>query len=225
MTKSELLKYIEFDTQKDAEEASFYIDVKGIALHRKIMEYLNFDFCAEKSLNWKKISGTLRRDKGLRDALYIYLAALEEYVRAYISNKYQNNIQQSFWINGKSEHNKIKKNIELGKPLFDVLQNTDFGTLISQVSKLPPEDREYLFENNSGTQENLKAVKELRNAVSHHKFLLNYSFHKCEVNGTRSNSLEQNVRNLRQLLPSEYRFGYSGKAGLTKAVAKCGVII
>ena len=64
------------------------------------------------------------------------------------------------------------------------------------------------------TDENLQAVKELRNCIGHHKFLKTYEFKMCTVNGNKSNSLENNIKNLIQLLPERYRYGKNGDGGI-----------
>ncbi|MDY4787833.1 MAG: Abi family protein [Bacilli bacterium] len=225
MTKEQLMKYISVDSEEEKQDLDFYLDVKGVKIHQEIMDYLKFDFSDGKKIKWSDISKILKKDKKIRDKLYIYLAALEEYIRAYISNKYQDNIYQIFWIDGKQSRNKIKTNLTKGYSLFDVLQNTDFGTLINQVKKLPNEDRVAMFDSNIEINANLDAVNELRNAVSHHKFLLNYDFKNCYVGNKCNNSLELNIINLKQLLPKRYRNGKDGKGGITKDMRKCGIHI
>ena len=71
----------------------------------------------------------------------------------------------------------------------------------------------------------LDAVKELRNAVNHHKFLKLYKFKDCNVDGSDSDSLIANIQNLRQLLPLQYRFGENGRGGITKELALIGITI
>lgn len=225
MTKERLMQFIEFSSQEEKEECNFYLDMKGVEIHRQIMEYLQFDFCEESRIKWRIVSQKLKEDKRLRDKLYIYLATLEEYIRAYISNKYQDNASQNFWIDGKSAWNKIKTNLQNGQTLFEVLQNTDFGTLIRQVKNLPIEDKEELFDKGIGSDSNLDAVIDLRNAVSHHKFLLKYNFKDCQVGDVIANTLENNIKNLRQLLPERYRFGVNGHGGITADMLKCGINI
>ena len=217
MTKEEFLAKIVFNNDEERDDALFYIKVKGLYLHVLILNYLSKGN-EGTTITWKQISNELRLDKGLRDTLYIYLATLEEYIRAYISNKYENDIVQSFWVIG-CKRNDIKGNIEKGMPLFEVLQNTDLGTIIEQVKALPQEDRSELF-GLVGTDENLSAVKELRNCVGHHKFLKTYKFKKCNVGGYQSSSLKNNIKNLRQLLPEEYRYGKNGNGGITKDIRK-----
>ena len=223
MTKNELLSFIAFKNEQEKKEAEFYLSVKGVELHRRILDYLGCDF--EKSkIEWPKIANVLRTDKALRDVIYIYLATLEEYMRAFISNKYENNIQQSFWIDGSGQRqaNKIKANILSGKKLFDILENIDFGCLIQQVKNLPIEDKKQLF-GDFYSDTNLDAVKELRNAVSHHKFLARYELKFCSINGVEGCSLIDNIKNLRQLLPERYRYGKNEKGGITAELNKIGI--
>lgn len=189
------------------------------------MDYLQFDFLEGSKIKWSIISQKLKEDKNLRYKLYTYLATLEEYIRAYISNKYQGNIHQNFWIDGKAPWNKIKTNLQKRPNLFEVLQDTDFGTLINQVKNLPQEDLKEIFDEEVGSEDNLNAVVELRNAVSHHKFLLTHSFKECKVGNMVSDTLENNIKNLRQLLPLRYRYGKNGEGGITQDMIKCGIKI
>lgn len=224
MTKDELLSFINFNNEQEKEDAEFYISVKGVALHCRVIDFLGFSFSASagEKVEWHKVSQLLKTDKATRDVIYIYLATLEEYIRAFISNKYENDLQQKFWINGQGTRNCIKDNIEHGKELFEVLQNTEFGCLMQQVEKLPLEDKKQLF-GVSYCKKNLDAVKELRNAVSHHVFLASYEFKNCIVDGFEGCSLIDNIKNLRQLLPIRYRYGKNGKGGITAQLRKCGI--
>lgn len=222
MTKNELLSFIAFKNEQEKEEAEFYMAVKGVELHRRILLFLGCTFSEKSKIKWSKIARILKSDKALRDVIYIYLATLEEYMRAFISNKYENNIQQSFWINGRGERNWIKDNIERGQELFEVLENTEFGCLIKQVENLPIEDRTQLF-GDSYCKKNLVAVKELRNAVSHHKFLAGDKLKTCSVDGFEGSTLIDNIKNLRQLLPERYRYGKNGKGGITAKLNKIGI--
>lgn len=222
MTKEEFLSKVVFKDNNERDDALFYIKVKGLYLHAHIYNYLLKTNNAQP-VTWKQISDELRVDKGLRDTLYIYLATLEEYIRAYISNKYENDINQTFWISGRDRNN-IKGNTEKGIPLFGVLQETDFGTLINQFHELPEEDKKELF-GELGTKQNLDAIKELRNCVGHHKFLKTYAFKMCCADGVQSNSLENNIKNLKQLLPERYRHGKNGNGGVTADLKVFGIKI
>lgn len=217
MTKEQFLSKVIFNSNEERDDALFYIKVKGLSLHLEIYDYLLKEN-NNQAITWKQISDELRLDKGLRDTLYIYLATLEEYIRAFISNKYEDDINQPFWISGKGRNN-IKGNISKGTSLFKALQETDLGTLINQVNALPSNDIKELF-GEVGTSENLVAITELRNCIGHHKFLKTYKFKECTVDGVKSNTLINNIRNLRQLLPIRYRCGKNGNGGITKELKK-----
>ena len=109
-----------------------------------------------------------------------------------------------------------------GKKLFDILENTDFGCLIQQVKNLPIEDKKQLF-GDTYSDTNLDAVRELRNAVSHHKLLVSRELKKCIISEFEGCTLIDNIKNLRQLLPERYRYGKNGKGGITAEVNKIGI--
>lgn len=224
MTKEQLMKYINFNDDIEKSKANFYIDAKGISLHAKVMYYLEFDFSDGNTMPWTLISSTLQKDKLIRDKLYIYLATLEEYFRAFISNKYEDDVVQPFWINGKYKNDKIKKLLNNGENLFDILQKVSFGALIEQVRHLPDNDISIMFDKTM-TKNNFEAVRDLRNAVSHHEFLFLHRFLPCEVNGDTEATLTHNIKNLKYLLPKSYRCGVNGKGGIVADMAKCGIVI
>lgn len=222
MTKESLMKYFIFDSIEEKNEAEFYLCVKGIAIHEKIMTQLGVDFShEEQEVEWAKVSALLRYDKKLRDRIYIYLATLEEYLRAYMSNKYDDYPNQVFWQNGITKKAKVKTRIQQGEKVSDVLESIEFGDLMYQVMNLPLTDIEELFDCSTKIYENLDAVRELRNAVSHHAFLMGYNFKSCIIKGEESDSLEHNIKNLRQLLPEEYKYGKNGNGGITKDIENC----
>lgn len=103
MTKNELLSFIAFKNEQEKEEAEFYMAVKGVELHRRILLFLGCTFSEKSKIKWFKIARILKTDKALRDVIYIYLATLEEYMRAFISNKYENNIQQGLCSIGRTK--------------------------------------------------------------------------------------------------------------------------
>ena len=224
MTKEELLAQIHFNSDDEREKAEFYLEMKGIAFHKIVVDFLCQNQNKTIPIEWTDVSNEVRSDKTLREVLYKYLATLEEYIRAYVSNKYEDDTRQDFWINGQMKNNKIKTKLSKGTPLFQTLEGTDFGTLIKQVYSMPEDDIEKLFDN-VGTEQNLEAVKELRNAVSHHEFLQCFKFKSCTVDGFSSNSLINNIKNLRQLLPRGYRFGENGKGGITADLKKIKIFI
>ncbi|MBU1142547.1 MAG: Abi family protein [Firmicutes bacterium] len=224
MTKDELMKKLYFDPNNDKEhnDAEFYLRVKGVAFHQKIMTHLGVDFDDDKSIiEWSKVSALLRYDKKLRDKIYIYIATLEEYMRAYLSNKYEDNPIQPFWQDGRTPRSKVKSRIKDGECVSEVLQSIEFGDLLNQIKNISTDDLNGMFDTMTDIHSNLDAVRELRNAVSHHAFLMNYMFRKCIVDDHSNDSLSNNIKNLRQLLPKEYRYGRNGKGGITAEIEAC----
>ena len=224
MTKDELMKKLYFNPNSDEQykDAEFYLRVKGVAFHHKIMTHLGVDFNDDKSIiEWSKVSSLLRYDKKLRDKIYIYIATLEEYIRAYLSNKYEDDPIQPFWQHGRPPRSKVKSRIVDGESVSEVLQSIDFGDLLNQIKNISAEDISEMFDCTIDIHSNLDAVRELRNAVSHHAFLMVYKFNTCIVEGIRNSSLEHNIKNLRQLLPREYRNGKKGNGGITAEIEAC----
>jgi hypothetical protein len=226
MTKEEIMKKIDFNNDGDTEikDADFYLKVKGVALHKEIMLHLgiNFDDSKQK-IKWSKISSLLRYDKKLRDKIYIYIATLEEYMRAYLGNKYEDAPNQPFWKDCGRDDNrrKVKTRILKGENVSDVLNSIEFGDLVLQIKNIPSNDKSEIFGCVENINLNLDAVQKLRNAVSHHRFLMDYKFLPCVVDEKKDDSLEYNIRNLRQLLPKEYRNGKNGKNGITAEINAC----
>ena len=222
MTKEELMKKLIFESGEEKNDAEFYIRVKGVAIHQKIMTHIGVDFShSESTIQWLKVSALLRYDKKLREKIYIYIATLEEYLRAYISNKYENMPNQTFWQDGRIDRAKVKTRILGGEKVSDVLQTIEFGDLMNQIKNLSSQDIEEMFDYTADIGLNLDAVRELRNAVSHHAFLMEYKFKRCTVENKQSNSLEHNIKNLRQLLPTIYRYGKNGRGGITGEIENC----
>ena len=224
MRKDSLINQIHFSNAEERIRANFYLTMKGIVFHQTILNYL----CSKKGktipIEWTDLSDELRTDKATREILYKYFATLEEYVRASISNKYEDQARQSFWINGKGKRNQIKNKINDGSSIFAALEEADFSTLMNQVKKLPVADREKMF-GEVGTDDNLDAAVVLRNAVSHHRFLKECELKTCTVDENSSDTLFSNIQNLRQLLPLPYRFGQNGKGGITGDLLRINIII
>lgn len=92
--------------------------------------------------------------------------------------------------------------------LNEALEHIEFLSLLMQCLKLPEEIKNKChFPSIKHLRKNLFALKELRNAVMHNKFLLLYrGYDVCYVDGIdagKSASLKANILNLIQFLPKE----------------------
>ena len=54
--------------------------------------------------------------------------------------------------------------------------------------------------------QNLRAIKELRNAISHHRILLLYDdYATCYIDGEEKNDLKSNIKNLVNMISTYYK--------------------
>lgn len=179
-----------------------YLKTKGVEKHVLIKEKL-LSWSESGNIEYTKVASTYRYDKRIRLVLFKYLSYLEEFYRAIILNHYITEIRQGFWINELKE--KLK---DYSNNLNDALEHLDFSSLLIQCQKLPKTIKELcLFPSGRHLKDNSIALKELRNAVMHNKFLLLYrGFNECYVQGVdgeKSANLKANILNLIQFLPQE----------------------
>lgn len=188
MKANEFIDLIDIQ-QEEIDKAKHYLDLKGVNLHHSIYSYLS-SFTASK-IKYCEIATTYRYDKRIRKVLYKYIGLLEEKIRAYIDNNYSDEMDQ---LNLTA---KIAKTLKSEKVLYKALDKTLFSDLIAQVLVLSDEDIHSIFPDTIFESKNLKALAELRNAVSHNRFLLNYlDFKECNIDGSISGSLHANLTNL-----------------------------
>lgn len=189
-------------SDEDKIRAEKAIKSKGVEKHILIKDKL-LTWNENESIEYAKVASTYRYDKRIRIVLFKYISYLEEFYRAVILDNYINRVNQKFWVN--ELQSKLK---EYNRNLNDALEHIDFSSLLIQCQKLPKQKQEFcLFPKGKYLKENSIALKELRNAVMHNKFLLIYrGFEECYVNGVdagKSANLKANILNLIQFLPSE----------------------
>lgn len=192
ITKEEFLKLMIFNNQDEEKHCNKYLDLKGIQYHYFFVELIGLS--ENGKIEYSKVSDMYRYDKKIRNVLYKYISSLEEKIRAYIANNY------------KLLKNKIpKSNKKI--TISENLQELNFGKLIEKFLKLDNEFTEKVFPNQNGhLKENLLAVKILRNVVSHHKILFNYSkFDKCYYENKTGDKLKDNIINLLNLIDDYYK--------------------
>ena len=185
---------------EDIESARHYMDVRGVEEHLIVAEYLQ-NYKAGK-VSYREVATALRYDKRIRRILYKYIGYLEERIRAYISNRYS----------GKTDCLKltytVKNNLKTYS-LYESLSEISFGQLILQSKKLTEEEKKELFSVDSISHKHLDAIIELRNEVSHNRFLLHRKFRPCKNTGYEEHSLRANIINLYNHLPEEIRNSFA----------------
>ena len=112
-----------------------------------------------------------------------------------ILDHYHDKTAQKFWAK------EIKENLETyEKDLNQALEWLDFPTLLWQARRLPQKVRGKCYFPKIKIKENTEALRELRNAVMHNKFLLLFrGFETCYLTATDyigSENLKANIQNL-----------------------------
>ncbi len=192
--------------EEDKERAEKYLTSKGVEKHIILKEKL-FNWIEGDKIDYSLIASTYRYDKRLRNILFKYISYLEEFYRSVILDEYRYKVKKVGWV--KDINDKLK---EFGGDLNDALEHIEFSVLLIQANRLPIKIRQKcLFPKSKYFIENSIALKELRNAVMHNKFLLLYrGYETCYidgVDGSKSSNLKANILNLISFLPENVAKG------------------
>lgn len=133
--------------------------------------------------------------------MYEYLSAFEENIRAYIANGFLN---KDIRLNlGKKITERIKNE---GSNIATELENLQFNELLKLSLKLQKTELNKLYPETKNLKENLDAIRELRNNVSHHRILTIYDeFKQCYFEEEKEKYLLINIKNLIQLIHPYYQ--------------------
>lgn len=189
------------------EKAEFekYIKIKGQFLFKQIYCYLiKFD---QSKVKYSDLSSCIKYDKNLRDALYIYLATFEEYLRAQLFDRYD--IERDFKLNRKEEDYIIKmaqnvyKQAEKEDSELYKKFNLDLGETIELVKEIKMFDVEKCREFNE--------IRKVRNVVMHHNLVVlgkEQKFNKIEANKEK---MKAGIKALANNLPEGYKLNFINK--------------
>ena len=187
--------------EEDKVRAERFLTSKGVEKHIILKEKL-FNWIEGDKIEYSMIASSYRYDKRIRLILFKYISYLEELYRSILLDRYRFNVEECVWI----------RDIQLqldkyANDLNDALEHVDFSSLLIQIQKLPDQIKDKCGLPQRRTLENCKALKGLRNAVMHNKFLLLYrGYDVCYVEGVDANksaSFKANLLNLIQFLPKE----------------------
>ena len=192
--------------EEDKERAEKYLTSKGVEKHIILKEKL-FNWIEGDKIEYSLIASTYRYDKRLRNILFKYISYLEEFYRSVILDEYRYKVKKVRWV--KDIYDKLK---EFGGDLIDALEHIEFSSLLRQTRMLPQRVKnKCLLPKTKNLKENSIALKELRNAVMHNKFLLLYrGYETCYidgVDGSKSSNLKANILNLISFLPEDVAEG------------------
>ena len=192
--------------EADKERAERFLTSKGVEKHIILKEKL-FNWIEGDKIEYSLIASTYRYDKRLRNILFKYISYLEEFYRSVILDEYRFRVKKIQWI--RDINDRLE---EFNGDLNDALEHIDFSALLIQISKLPQRVKnKCLLFKTKNAKENSIALKELRNAVMHNKFLLLYrGYETCYIDGVddnKSSNLKANILNLISFLPESVAEG------------------
>ena len=202
-----------------------YLKSRGLYLYRQVYDALSKWNGGVDEITYKQFSSLIRYDKSLRDKLYIYLAAAEEYLRNIIFEELEIDILPTNTTNETLNPNdlRIKAKGEQGKDsklyYYSYTKHFDFGLIVHIFEKFD------LAQEYGINQSDLTSVRVLRNKVMHHNMLLLSCFTEQSDIENAIAEVESGIEALYRLLPTqELKEGSvrDGKVcgGLTQAVNK-----
>jgi len=197
MRKEDFFNGLSFSAE-DKQHAERYMFYKGIEKHILIKELL-LSFERETSLSYIEIASTYRYDKRIRKELFKYISFIEEFYRSAI----QDNFDSIKGMQTSGLKKLIKKHDD---DVNRALECLGFDDLLIQMRRLPDVlAKKYIFGSPKNLVQNFKAIRELRNAVMHNKFLLLMTYEECFINGRSGTNLKANIINLANHLPTNIR--------------------
>lgn len=203
-------------SEEEKEASKYFLECRGVAEHENVRAFLQS--LKEDKVAYSEIATVFRYDKRIRRVVFKYIGFLEEYLRAYISNTYEDDIGEFQHISQlNSAYNKFGN-------LFLALSDLTFGQLIKQVKMLREEEKYSIFsyagKANLFNNSNLDALVVLRNEVYHNRFLLdNKRLSVCKL-GDNNNSLWINLVNLSNHLPNKLQSNFSSDINSSKLCDK-----
>ncbi len=201
-----------------------YMEMRGFYLYKQVYDALVNWVSKDAKITYQQFSNFIRYDKGIRDKLYIYLAAAEEYLRNIIFNELEIDDVSNDTTKVKLEISNLRERDERDiKSIsnlyyYSYARNFDFG-LIEQIF-----NKFHLAKKYGLQQSDIKEVRKLlRNKVMHHNMLLLSCFTEKEKIEKEVIEIESAIESLYRILPTEelrngsIKDGYIS-GGLTQAI-------
>lgn len=137
-TKQEFIDKMNFHSDEEKQRCEIYLDLKGVAYHVVLANYIGLNRYGK--IEYIKVQNLYKYDKKVRNILYRFLAAFEEGVRAFISNRYNNDFGR---INVLSKT--LLDSIQDDSSLSKELENQDFYHLMELAMKLTHKEKSEIF--------------------------------------------------------------------------------
>lgn len=184
-------------------ECRAYLKTRGLYLYRQVYDALSKWNGGVDEITYKQFSGVIRYDKSVRDKLYIYLAAAEEYLRNIIFEELEvDSLPAEItdeMLNPGDLRPKTKD--EQGKDsklyYYSYAKNFDFGLIVYIIEKFA------LASKYGIDQADITAIRVLRNKVMHHNMLLLSCFtERSEIENAIA-EVETGIEALYRILPTK----------------------
>lgn len=183
--------------EEDIPRAQKQLSSKGTEKHILIKNHL-LSWRKHTQIRYSEVATTYRYDKRMRNVLYKYISYIEEHFRSIILDNLADEVIQNPICNLKHLLDKFNNNLN------DALEDLLFSDLLKQIQKFSEDIRGKFYPINSHERVNIKAMKNLRNAVMHNKFILLYrGFEDCFIKEDKKATLKANILNLTNFLPNE----------------------
>ena len=210
---------------REEQEFIDYLKLRGFYLYKQVYEALINCSASKDNIKYCDFKNFIRYDKCIRDKLYIFLAAAEEYLRNILYTELEiDSVPENIRDENLSERNIRKRNTEddiYKSNLYycSVARNFDMSLIEKLISNYE------LFAKYGLNHEDIIKMRKLRNKVMHHNMLLLSCYVDSEHIKSELREVEECIEALYRILPSnELKEGsiIDGKVsgGLTLAINK-----
>ena len=124
-------------TEEEKKKSVHYLQYRGIDEHDHVRQHL--ESLSGEKVSYAEIATAFRYDKRIRRVLYKYIGLMEESIRAYIANKYSDNLSKL------KRSAPMKTNLKKFGTLSIALSELTFCQLITQVLILSEIDKKEIF--------------------------------------------------------------------------------
>lgn len=180
-----------------------YMKSRGLYLYKQVYVALVNWTSGNEQIRYKQFSNLIRYDKSIRDKLYVYLSAAEEYLRNIIFDELEidvlpkNASEVVLNINDLRSRLKTERKRDSNLYYYSYSKNFDFG-LIEQIFKKFGLAVKYDL-----NQSDLTEVRKLlRNKVMHHNMLLLSCFTERTDIENEIKEIELGIEALYRILPT-----------------------
>lgn len=192
--------------KSDYQDFKKFYDLKGYKRYETLLKFI-LSKSGKDSVTYKSLSDSYKYDVRIRRTIIKYLIMYEEYLKACISNnidfqfeneeEFKSNYSNLFTSNTKLENKLLKlfreKDIKYLSSLLDELTFYDITEIINCII-------DNAFYKTNIDSNALNTIREMRNAVMHHKILPLYTYNNKNITDA--------ITTLSNCLPVDFRKGF-----------------